>query len=294
MSQGVFLSVLASMLFGALYYYSSLLNPLSGEQIFGWRMLLTFPAMTAFLWLSKDWALVSDVWRRLRTQRQLLIALPLSSCLLAVQLWLFMWAPLHGKALDVSLGYFMLPLSMVLIGRFLYGERLSPLQTIAVGLACLGIAHELWRVNSFSWASLLVCLGYPYYFVLRKKIQTDHLGGLWFDMLLMQPVAIVFAIDLDAQFVQIYADNPKLYALVPLLGAISASALIAYIASSKLLPFGLFGLLGYVEPVLLVFVALALGEAIAPSQWMTYLPVWAAVLCLVADGWRITRARSGS
>lgn len=294
MSQGVFLSVLASLLFGALYYYASLLYPLSGEQIFGWRLLLTFPAMTAFLWVSKDWSLVGHVFKRVRQQPMLLLALLLSSLLLAIQLWLFMWAPLHGKALDVSLGYFMLPLSMVLIGRFLYGERLSRLQTIAVGLACLGVAHELWRVNSFSWASLLVCLGYPYYFVLRKKIHTDHLGGLWFDMLLMLPVAMIFAIDLEAQFVNTYADHPKLYALVPLLGVISASALIAYIVSSKLLPFGLFGLLGYVEPVLLVFVALALGEAIAADQWMTYVPVWAAVLCLVADGLRITRAKSGS
>ncbi|HEX4879509.1 MAG TPA: EamA family transporter RarD [Limnobacter sp.] len=294
MSKGVFLSVLASILFGALYYYASLLKPLSGEQIFGWRMLLTFPAMTAFLWLSKDWGLVSKLWGRLRARPLLLLALPVSSFLLAIQLWLFMWAPLHGKALDVSLGYFMLPLSMVLLGRVLYGERLSPLQTTAVALACVGVAHELWRVSSFSWASMLVCLGYPYYFVLRKKIQTDHLGGLWFDMLLMLPVALFFAIDLNAEFVQTYADHPSLYALVPLLGVISASALIAYIASSKLLPFGVFGLLGYVEPVLLVFVAIALGESIAAEQWMTYMPVWAAVLCLVIDGLRMTRARSGS
>jgi chloramphenicol-sensitive protein RarD len=41
--------------------------------------------------------------------------LPLVGCvtMLGVQQWLFMWAPLHGNLLDVSLGYFILPIIMV-------------------------------------------------------------------------------------------------------------------------------------------------------------------------------------
>jgi len=36
--------------------------------------------------------------------------------------------------------------------------------------------------------------------------------------------------------------------------------------------------------VLLVGVALLLGETIGPDQWLTYLPIWAAVLVLVLEG----------
>jgi chloramphenicol-sensitive protein RarD len=49
---------------------------------------------------------------------------------------------------------------------------------------------------------------------------------------------------------------------------------------------GLFGLLSYVEPVLLVIVALLLGESLAPGQWPTYALIFAAVLVLVLDGLR--------
>ena len=42
-------SVLASLLFGAIYYLSPFLAPLDGEQIFGWRVLLTLPFTTALL-----------------------------------------------------------------------------------------------------------------------------------------------------------------------------------------------------------------------------------------------------
>ena len=46
---GIFLSVTASILFGILYYYSTFLNPLNGQDIFAWRMLLTVPVAVIFI-----------------------------------------------------------------------------------------------------------------------------------------------------------------------------------------------------------------------------------------------------
>ncbi|MEG1041324.1 MAG: EamA family transporter RarD, partial [Pseudomonas sp.] len=54
--------------------------------------------------------------------------------------------------------------------------------------------------------------------------------------------------------------------------------------ASRLLPFSLFGLLSYVEPVLLLGVALLLGESIKAGEWLTYLPIWLAVLVLILEG----------
>ncbi|MCF5166427.1 EamA family transporter RarD [Pseudomonas congelans] len=281
MYKGVVLSVLASTLFGVMYFYTSLMTPLDGEEIFGWRMLLTVPCATLFMLVSGDWRRVREVAIRLRQQPLLIFALLLSSVLLGAQLLIFMWAPLHGRSLEVSLGYFLLPLSMILTGRVVYGEHLSYLQKVAAVFAMIGVAHELWRLGSFSWETLLVAGGYPLYFVLRRKLKTDHLGGLWFDMLLMLPIGLWFIANGNPQAIQ---QAPLLYLLIPLLGVISASALVSYILASRLLPFSLFGLLSYVEPVLLVGVALLLGESIGRDEWLTYLPIWMAVVVLMIEG----------
>ncbi|ALD96988.1 MULTISPECIES: EamA family transporter RarD [Pseudomonas] len=281
MYKGVVLSVLASTLFGVMYFYTSLMTPLDGEEIFGWRMLLTVPCATLFMLVSGDWRRVREVAVRLRQQPPLIFALLLSSVLLGAQLLIFMWAPLHGRSLEVSLGYFLLPLSMILTGRLVYGEHLSYLQKVAAVFAMIGVVHELWRLGSFSWETLLVAGGYPLYFVLRRKLKTDHLGGLWFDMLLMLPIGLWFIANGHPQAIQ---QAPLLYLLIPLLGVISASALVSYILASRLLPFSLFGLLSYVEPVLLVGVALLLGESIGREEWLTYLPIWMAVVVLMIEG----------
>ena len=128
-----------------------------------------------------------------------------------------------------------------------------------------------------------MALGYTAYFVLRRRLGSDHLAGHWLDMALLLPAALWFVLRAPSALV-LLASQPHLWLLVPLLGVVSAVALALYMAASRLLPLGLFGLLSYVEPVLLALVALALGERITPSQWPTYGPIFAAVALLVLDG----------
>ena len=283
MIKGLAASIVASVLFGAMYYLAPLLAPLDGEQIFGWRVLATLPFTTVLVLWRGQWPRVRILARRVQRQPALALGLLASAALLGVQLWLFMWAPLHGRALPVSLGYFLLPLVMVLAGRLLYRENLSRLQWLATLLAGLGVAHEVLRAGGMSWETWLVALGYTVYFVLRRQLATDHIGGHWLDMLLLVPAALWF-VQRAPSSVPLVLEQAHLWAMVPVLGVVSAVALALYMAASRLLPLGLFGLLSYVEPVLLAVVALLLGESIGPDQWPSYGPIFAAVGVLVLDG----------
>ncbi|WP_076593636.1 EamA family transporter RarD [Herminiimonas arsenitoxidans] len=283
MSKGITFSVTSSVLFAVLYYYSTLLVPLSGEEIFGWRTLLTFPFLTIFIWSGGRQIMVKMLAQRMLQNPSLLLGAIATSAFLGVQLWLFMWAPLHGRALNVSLGYFLLPLTMLMTGRIVYKERLSRLQNLAALCAAFGVANELYQVGSFSWETLTVALGYPVYFVLRRRLGSNNIGGLWFDMAFLLPAGLWFVYAGNLDFATLH-DHSRLYLLIPLLGVISTFALIFYMLASQILSLSLFGLLGYVEPVLLVVVALLLGESIKGAEWLTYIPIWIAVLLLIVEG----------
>lgn len=266
-----------------MYYFAPFLAPLAGEQIFGWRMVATLPFTTLLLIYSGQSRQVLAIVRRVQRYWRLGALLLLSAALFGVQLWLFLWAPLNGLALPTSLGYFLLPLVMVLAGRVLYRESLTGLQWLATLLAGAGVAHEVLRAGGMSWETWLVALGYTAYFVLRRRLATDHLGGHWLDMLLLVPAALWFVARAPSSL-GLVAGHQHLWAMVPVLGLVSAVALALYMAASRLLPLGLFGLLSYVEPVLLALVALALGESIGREQWPSYGPIFAAVGVLVLDG----------
>ncbi|AXQ21897.1 EamA family transporter RarD [Acinetobacter wuhouensis] len=283
MFKGVALSILASVTFGILYFYSKLLGDFDSQQTFGWRIIATLPFLTAFMLWSGDFAHVKTIFQRLVKQPLLILLLMITSALTCFQLWLFLWGPMNGRGLQVSLGYFLLPLVLVLAGSLIYKEKLSKFQMLAVAFAILGVGHELWRLGSIAWETVSVAVGYALYFLIRKQIKTDNLGGFWWDILICIPVAIYFAhsgLNAYGKFV----DSPTLIIVVLGLGLLSAIGLGSYILASRFLPMVLFGLLSYLEPVLLALVSLALGEVIQADEWLTYIPIWCAVAILALEG----------
>lgn len=284
MKQGILMSIGASALFAFMYYYATIMKPFDGDMVFAWRILFGLPMMALVVQRAKGWQAIKDTAKDCRNFKFLALMM-LCSAMLGIQLWLFVWAPLHDYALDVSMGYFLLPLAMVLTGKLFYKEKLSRWQSWAVAFAVLGVAHEWFRLGTFAWPTALVALGYPPYFLLRNKLKVDALTSLWFDMLFLLPVAVVILQSQASSAISNFINYPWLVILVPLLGLLSAVSLSMYLAASRRLPMALFGLLSYVEPVLLFWVALiVLGEAMASAQWLTYGPIWFAILLITIEG----------
>lgn len=275
--RGIALCVGASALFALLSAYVRLLAPLGGLDIFAWRVVWTAPGALLLIALRKRWPLLRELVTRVINAPRIGAALIASAAMLGAQLWVFLWAPLHGRMLEVSLGYFLLPLSMVLVGRFYYRERIDKLQWLAVACAAVGVAHELWVTHAFSWPTLLVALGYPPYFVLRRKIQADSLTAFALEMVVLLPVAALQIV--AGGSLRALAGRVDMWCLLlPGLGLLSTVALASYLKASRLLPMALFGILGYVEPVLLVLVSVTLlGETLTTQQLATYVPIWFSV-----------------
>lgn len=256
---------------------------MSGEAVWAMRALVALPFVTVVLLVAKDWQLVSDIGRRIKQKPLLIFGIIGTSALMTVQLWIFAWAPLNGRAMQVALGYFLLPLVLVVLGRFIYKDRLTWWQVAAAGAALIGVIYEIIRIGGVSWETLTVALGYGAYFVLRRAIGTGHLGGMWWDFALMFMFAVVVTIWSFADGSWL-AQNPALLWFAPAISLFAAFALLLYLVASRLLSMSLFGLLSYVEPAMLLIASLLLGERISRGEWFTYGAIWAAVLILIAGG----------
>ncbi|GAA2189083.1 EamA family transporter RarD [Leucobacter alluvii] len=282
-SRGAIVSVASSVLFAGIYFVTPLLAPAPAEAIWALRTLCAIPIIALALLAARQWDLVAELGRRLRRTPLLVIGVIACGALIAVQLWVFTWAPLHGRGLQVALGYFLLPLMLVLVGKFLYRDRLLWWQWAAAGIAAIGVGFELVRAGGVSWETLLVAVGYPVYFVLRRALGFAHLGGMFWEFLAMTPIA---AILLARELVTgtSLAVNPNLLWLGPVFGIGTGIALVCYILASRLLTISVFGLLSYLEPALLVVASMLNGERIAPEEYPLYLAIWAAVLVLIGGG----------
>ncbi|MGP5372424.1 EamA family transporter RarD [Psychrobacter alimentarius] len=280
--QGTVASVSSSVLFSMMFLFGLFMLPLTGTQVASWRVLMMLLSLVILLSLTKQWQHVFDYIKTLKTVKEWLIFI-LPAPILGGQIWLFMWAPVNGFGLDVTLGYFLLPLMMIVIGRFFYQEYMSALQWIAALCAALGIGYDIVQYGSVSWVTLFVCLGYPPYYLLRRTLSVPPITGLLFDLTLLTPVVLVM-LYMSGGF-SVAAQNMKFWYLLPLLGAFSALAMSLTMMASNKLPVSLFGALSYIEPMLLfVFSITILSQSLDEGgSLFMYGMITLALLVMIID-----------
>ena len=282
MIKGVFCSLLASLLFGGLYYLATFLRPLAGEDVFGFRMVAMFPFLCLAIVVLKQKDEFIAFLKRIYAQPSLLLVLCLSASLVGVQMWLFLWAPNSGLAIDVSIGYLLMPITMVAGGKWLYKEHLSIGKWLAILFAFIGVMSNVILTGKLSWASALVLTGYPLYFMVRKKFQISHIHSFVLEVALLTPIAIYFISQVDMPAVEL--QNPNIYFYLFLLGLMSGIALMSYTLASTLVPFNMLGLLGYIEPCVMLLIAFLIGERLSPDAYLLMICLAIAIGLLILDG----------
>ena len=287
MLKGVLFSLTASFLFGCLYYLAIHLRPLVGESVFGIRMVLTLPCLFLALLLFKKWNEFSLFLQRLKREPKLFLVIFITSVIVGGQMWLFLWAPNSGKAIEVSMGYLLMPIVMVAFGKIVYKEPLSRNKWMAIIFAFIGVVSNIILAGKLSLESVFVCTGYPIYFYLRRKFGLSHLHSFVFEIAFLIPVAIYFISNTDIQTVQ--QVNPHIYIFIALLGIISGAALISYTLASTILSFNLLGLLGYVEPCVMLLISFLIGEKLNPDAYILMSCLLIAILLLILDGIQAVR-----
>ncbi|WP_066800498.1 EamA family transporter RarD [Moraxella oblonga] len=280
--KGVILAVLSNVMFAMVYAYGKWLPALTGTNIFYWRMVMMWVCLVGLISLLGKWRFVLDGLSNVKGVKGwlwLLIPTPI----FASQLWLFVYAPMNGYGVALSMGYFLLPLMMVLVG-FVMGERLTRLQWLAVAFAGVGVGVEILRIGQISWATFWVCLTYPVFYVMRRKQNIPALTGLFVDTSLVVPVCLTMLMVNGSDTLMVLGSGIMLLKVLGL-GLISVVSQQANLEANRLLPTSLFGLLGYLEPALLFILAVTLLGGVFEWQMLgSFGLIWLGIACLLVQG----------
>lgn len=176
MLKGILASLAANVLFGAVYYFAILLRPLEGEAMFGFRIVVVIPFILLAIILFKQQSAFADLLQKIRQNPPLVLVILLLALNTGVQLWLFLWAPNHGQALQVSFGYLLLPIVAVALGKMVFKEHFTRLKWLSLLFAVIGVGSSLFFNSTISWATWVAGLGYPLYITLRRYFQINTLA----------------------------------------------------------------------------------------------------------------------
>lgn len=107
---------------------------------------------------------------------------------------LYNWAVMNGHVLDVSLGYYMNPMVMFIIGLVLFRERGHLLEYISVGVATLGVLISTVQYGSFPIVAVLCAFSWPLYATVKKAANSDPIISIAVETTLLTPFAIIASI----------------------------------------------------------------------------------------------------
>ena len=289
MLKGIFFCITANFLFGLGYYFAILLRPLNGESMFGFRIIVLIPFILLAILLFKQTLKFKQLWQKIKQKPALIFILLLLALNTGVQLWLFMWAPNNGQAIPVSIGYLLLPIVAVALGKIVFKEHFTLLKWLSLTSAIIGVGTNIVLTGTFSWATIVAGIGYPLYITLRRYFDINNLATFFIELLLVTPFALYFISQTEMQ--PILLENHYLYAILALFGLVNGIAFIFYIASSNLLPINVLGLLGYMEPLVMLTISFIIGESLDSKSYILMLCLAIAITLLTIDNFRRGRLK---
>ena len=208
-----------------------------------------------------------------------------SGVLLTLNWWVFVWAVNHGHVLEASLGYFLVPLVNVGLGRFVLNEHLRPAQWIAIGCAAAGVALMIIRVGRPPWIALALAATFGAYGLLRKQSILGPLVGLGLETLLLSPFALAFIIWRQVNGSGALGHvSVSSHALLLCAGIVTALPLLLFAYGARRIRFTTLGLLQYIAPTVQFALGVWLyGEAFSRAQASAFLFIWAGLVVYTVD-----------
>ena len=289
--RGIAATLSAFIVWGLMPLYFRAVGSVPPFEIVAHRMLwsvLFLAGLLAFVPATGGLRGLGAIWR----QPRLLATLALTALLTGSNWLVFVWSVDAGRVLEAALGYFINPLVSVLLGRLFLGERLRPLQRLAVAVAAAGVAWRVWELGSLPWIPLFLAGSFGLYGLLRKRAPVDAVRGLFVETLIVAPLAAAWLLWQAQRGALGFGADPLIDALLPLAGVLTAIPLMLFAFGARRLPLATVGFLQYIAPSINLLVAVfVFGEPFDRAQLLSFGLIWTALAIYTVDLLRLAARR---
>ena len=288
MNSGVTAALLAYGLWGLMPLYFRLMAPATAIEVVAHRIVWSLALL--LLWLGVR-GQFGPLWRRL--DARLLARLALAALLVSINWLTYVWAVTHGRTLDASLGYFLLPLFNVALGVLLLGERLTRGEWIGVMLAALGVGYLALVSPRLPWVAMVLAASFGVYGLVKKQTELPAAEGMALEtgLIALPALAVLGWLATRGQlaFGQAGAGTD---ALLISTGLMTTVPLVAFAVAARRLTLAALGMLQYISPTLQFLLGVfVLHEPVDAQRLAGFAAVWLGLLVFSAGAYRRHRTR---
>ena len=266
--KGAIAMLLACLTWGFAPLYYSFLSHLGPEEILAHRTVWSVLTFTVVIALTGRRRETLRVLKLPKTMALILLA----GVMIGINWYVFIFSVGAGRVTESSLGYYIFPLVMVLLGLVLFRETLSTLQWVSVALAVIAVLVLTYGLGGVPWLAMIISVTFGIYGLLKRIIKVDSVVSVTLEVVLLLPFAALYLFWFGS-----LPDAPTM-ALLMFSGLITAGPLMLMTYATQTVRMATVGLVQYLNPVLQFFCAIVLlGEILTGWHMIAIGLIWTAL-----------------
>lgn len=279
--RGLLLGIAAYGLWGGFPLYWPLLEPAGAIEILAHRILWSMVTMGLLVVVFRR----TPQLRAILADRRTLVLLATAAAVVTVNWATYIYGVNNERVVETSLGYFINPLVTVLMGVFILGERLRPLQWAALGVASIAVVVLTVDYGRLPYIALVLAFSFGTYGLLKKTANVGAVESLAAETTIVAPLAAAYLGWLIASGSSSFGTDGSGHALLlASTGIVTAVPLICFSAAATRVSMTTLGLLQYLAPVLQFALGVfVLDEAMPASRWIGFVLVWIALVVFTVE-----------
>ena len=271
---GGFQSVLAYIIWGLSPFFWMLLSGISPWLIVANRMIWSCIMMLLIVVAYRQLSQIKSIFQDKKGLGLLFIC----SCLIFCNWAIYIWAVSNQRIIEASLGYYINPLMVILLGKIFLHEQFDWLKKISILIAMMGIGIMIFRFGRIPYISLSLSTSFAIYGLIKKKIKYPPIQTMFMENLLFFLPAFLFIIFSPATYIL----PPTKHMILALGGVYSGVPLILFASGVKKINLSTQGYIQFIAPTILFFLSkYVFLENINQAQFTALIFIWVACLIFI-------------
>ena len=286
---GTIFGILAYTAWGVLPLYWKLLDRIPALEILAHRVFWSFLFLSLIILVSKQLPSLIMACKKKRTMFYVF----LSAIMISLNWFTFIWAVTSGRVVEASMGYYINPLIVVLLGTVVLKEQLNTRQKTAILFASVGVIIMTVQYGGIPWVALTLALSFACYGLIKKTVDISSLNGLTLETAMTAPIALgyILYIKLNGTGSLEVIPLPTMLTLFAS-GIATATPLLLFAQAAKSIKFSTMGFMQYIAPSLSLAIGVFLfHEPFTKAHLLSFSFIWIALIIYSLSHLSIKKAR---
>lgn len=190
----------------------------------------------------------------------------------------YLWAVQNGRVLECSLGYYIQPIVVFILGAVIFREKVSWRHIVILAVVVVGIVLSTDGFNGIPYVTILLAVCFAIYAAIKRSLRIDSVVSTSAEIVMMVPLALLFILFFRMGDTGMDSITPLRQLMLLGAGVVTAMPMVLYSVGVKYLPLMTAGFCQYLSPTLAIVCGMIMGEYLTAEKLRSFYFIWAGVL----------------